>query len=150
MTTNQIFEQGYGKIRQYVVKEFGMDTLYTNNPNMTRAERKKAPVYIIPATEEMIKTARMNKVNSEKSQPRPISIASFAKKFIEVNGGKKVHESKSGSVYIILGDKSVRISNHYILDRDPMNPKVRQDVEIVSKVFTESDAVPTMEELLND
>jgi hypothetical protein len=35
-----------------------------------------------------------------------------------------------------MGGKTVRVSDHFILDRDALNPVVRHDFEIVQKSFT--------------
>jgi hypothetical protein len=139
MTTQEIFNNGYGKIRTYKVTEFGMTTEYIKNPNMSVSQIKKAPVYVIDATEEMRAEATANKIAYEIAN-KEITILEFAKKVAKANKAKITHKSKSGSVYLLVGDKTVRISDHFILDRDAMNPKSRYDLEIVKRSFSENDA----------
>jgi predicted metallo-beta-lactamase superfamily hydrolase len=136
MTTQEIFAQGYGKIKTAVITEYGCNWVYENNPNMSQSQRKKAPVFCVEASNEERKQAYANRTAYELAN-KEITILDFAKKVCQDNNGKIIHKSKSGSVYINLMDgKTVRVSDHFILDRDALNPVVRHDFEIVQKSFT--------------
>ncbi|WP_286914913.1 hypothetical protein [Flavobacterium sp. UBA4197] len=136
----QIFLKGFGKIKTFVVTDFGLSPEYIKNPKMTQAQLKKAPTYTVEATAEMREKAIENKAKYDANQPKEISILEFAKKVAKANKGKITHKSKSGSVYLLIAGKTVRISNHYILDRDAFNPKERHDYEIVKRGFDENDS----------
>ena len=72
------------------------------------------------------------------SEKKPIKY--IAKKIAKELNAKIFHESPSGSVYMRLENgKEVRISDHYVMDRDVMNPSVREDYNFVQKYFTDSD-----------
>lgn len=135
----KIFSKGFGKIKTFKIVSFGLTSEYIKNPNMSVSEIKKAPVYIIEATTTMKKKAEIKKKN-EQLKSKLITILEFAKKVAKDNKGKITHKSKSGSVYLLVGKKIIRISNHYILDRDSMNPKERYDFEIVQRYFTNDDS----------
>ena len=136
MTTQEIFAQGYGKIKTGVITEFGCNWVYENNPKMSQSQRKKAPVYCVETSNEDKKQAYANRTAYELAN-KEITILDFAKKVCKDNNGKITYKSKSGSVYINLMDgKTVRVSDHFILDRDALNPIVRHDFEIVQKSFT--------------
>lgn len=137
----KIFAKGFGKIKMFKVVSYVMTTEYIKNPKMSVLQLKKAPTFTIDATETMRKKSAENKKKYEASQAKEISILEYAKKVAKANKGKITHKSKSGSVYLLVNRKTVRISDHYILDRDVMNPKVRHDYEIVQKGFTENDGV---------
>lgn len=137
----KIFSQGFGKIKMFKVVNYGMTTEYIKNTKMSQSQLKKAPTFTIEATEAMKKKASENKKKYEQNQEKEITILEYAKKVVKANKGKITYKSKSGSVYLLVGRKTVRISDHYILDRDSMNPKERHDWEIVQKHFTENDAV---------
>ena len=134
-----IFSKGFGKIKNFKVVDFGMTTEYIKNPNMSVSQLKKAPTYTFEATAIMKKNAEINKKKYEQKNKK-ITILEFAKKVAKANKGKITHKSKSGSVYLLVGKKTIRISDHFILDRDFMNPKDRYDIEIVQKSFTENDS----------
>lgn len=136
----QIFAQGYGKIKMFKVASFGMTTEYIKNPNLSVSQLKKAPAFIVEATTEMKLQAKENR-DREELENKTISILDYAKKLAKANKAKITHKSKSGSVYLLVGEKTVRISGHYILDRDVMNPKSRHDLQIVQNYFTENDNV---------
>ena len=136
----KIFSKGFGKIKMFKVVDFGFTTEYIKNPNMSVSQLKKAPTFVIEATPAMRKKAEQNKANYD-SKNKTITILEFAQKVAKANKGKIIHKSKSGSVYLIVGGKTVRISDHNILDRDVMNPKERHDLEIIQKFFTDSDNV---------
>jgi len=138
---SKIFAKGYGKIKIFKVVEFGLTTEYIKNPNMSVSQLKKAPTFTIEATDAMRKKAADNQKKYQAKQPKEISILQYANKVAKANKGKITYRSKSGSVYLLIGRKTVRISDHYILDRDAMNPKERHDYEIVQKGFYENDAV---------
>jgi hypothetical protein len=138
---DKIFAKGFGKIKMFKVVDYGMTTEYIKNPKMSVSQLKKAPTFTIEATEAMRKKSAENKKKYEAKQEKEITILEYAKKVAKANKGKITHKSKSGSVYLLVGRKTVRISDHFILDRDAMNPKVRHDYEIVQKGFTENDAV---------
>lgn len=138
---DKIFAKGFGKIKMFKVVDYGMTTEYIKNPKMSVSQLKKAPTFTIEATEAMRKKSAENKKKYESKQEKEITILEYAKKVAKANKGKITHKSKSGSVYLLVGRKTVRISDHFILDRDPMNPKERHDYEIVQKGFTENDAV---------
>jgi hypothetical protein len=135
----KIFSKGFGKIKTFKIVSFGLTSEYIKNPNMSVSQIKKAPTYTIEATTTMKKKAEINK-NNEEQKRKPITTLEFAKKVAKDNKGKITHKSKSGSVYLLIGRKTVRISDHYILDRDSMNPKERYDIEIVRKYFTNDDS----------
>jgi hypothetical protein len=137
----KIFGKGFGKIKMYKVVDYGMTTEYIKNSKMSVSQQKKAPTHTIEATEAMRKKAADNKKKHEAKQAKEISILEYAKKVAKANKGKITHKSKSGSVYLLVGRKTVRISDHFILDRDAMNPKERHDYEIVQKGFTDDDGV---------
>jgi hypothetical protein len=137
----KIFNAGYGQIRMYVIASFGMTTEYIKNPKMSVSQQKKAPTHTIEATEDMRKKAIDNKKKYEAKQAKEISILEYATKVAKANKGKITHKSKSGSVYLLVRRKTVRISDHFILDRDAMNPKERHDYEIVQRSFTNNDGV---------
>lgn len=141
MTTQEIFAAGYGQIKSFEMCAFGLKAVYVKNPNMSQSQRKQAPTYVIEATpEDRQKSLEIAKAyNSE--QPKEISILDYAQKVAKANGGKINHKSKSGSVYVLVGQSTIRISNHFILDIDPMNQKVRHDFEIVQKYFDEKTEV---------
>lgn len=136
----KIFNDGYGQIRMYVVASFGMTTEYIKNPNMSQSQIKKAPTFIIKGTDAMIKQASKNKVDYE-NKNKTITILEYAKKVAKANKGKITYKSKSGSVYLLIGRKTVRISDHFILDRDVMNPKEKHNYEIVQRGFSDNDGV---------
>lgn len=139
MTTLEgIFAQGFGKVKIYKVVDFGFTTEYIKNQNMSQSQLKKAPTFVIEATAEMrLQAARNKEIYEAKS--KTITILEFAQKVAKANNGKITHKSKSGSVYLTISGKTVRISDHTILDRDSLNPVVRHDFEIVQKYFTEND-----------
>ena len=136
----KIFAKGYGKIKTFKLVDFGLTTEYIKNPNMSVSQQKKAPTYVGEVTEAMRKKAEQNKINYELKN-KTITILEFAQKVAKANKGKITHKSKSGSVYLLIGRKTVRISDHNILDRDVMNPKERHDLEIIQKFYTDSDNV---------
>tara|TARA_R110001606_G_scaffold372432_1_gene529505 strand:- start:529 stop:975 length:447 start_codon:yes stop_codon:yes gene_type:complete len=136
----KIFDKGFGKIKSFKVVPFGLTTEYIKNPKMSQSQRNKAPTYVIAATSAMRKKAEENKKTYELKN-KTISILDFAKKVAKANKGKITYKSKSGSIYLLVGRKTVRISDHFILDRDVMNPKVRHNFEIVQRYFTEKSNV---------
>lgn len=133
----EIFAQGYGQIKTYVVSNFGMTSEYIKNPEMSQSQRKKAPTYVFEATNEMRAKASENaKIEESKN----ITILEFAQKVAKENDCKITHKSKTGSVYLVSKNKkTIRISDHYILDMDALNPKNRYDIEIVQKGFSKFD-----------
>lgn len=142
------FKEGYGKIKYFEVSQSGGNWKYINNPKMSVSQRKNAPVFTVESSEEDRKLAQENRINYENNLPNEISILDYAKKVAKFNNGKITHKSNSGSVYIQIENlnknsnekyQTIRISDHYILDRDAMNPKTRNDYEIVQKSFSESD-----------
>lgn len=137
MDLQNIFAQGYGQIRFYEVSSFGLKPSYVKNPNMSQSARKKAPIYVIEPTEQQLAESKEVAKTYQAAQAKEISIYDYAKKVSKANNGKIVHKSKSGSVYVKVGVQTIRISNHFILDIDPMNQKVRHDFEIVQKSFDE-------------
>lgn len=138
---DKIFAKGFGKIKTFKVVEFGLTSEYIKNPNMSVSQIKKAPTHTIEATPEMRKKSEANKKKYEASQAKEITILEYAKRVAKANKGKITYKSKSGSVYLLIGNKTLRISDHNILDRDALNPKTRHDYEIIQKYFTENDAV---------
>jgi hypothetical protein len=139
---HQKFTEGFGKVKYFEITPRGGNWVYEDNPNLTKSEIKKSGRYIIDLPEEIRKKVIAIREEYEKTQPKPISIKEFAQKFKNANNAKITHSSKSGSVYLELPNKeTVRISDHYVLDRDAMNPKSRNDWEIVQKYFTETDPV---------
>ena len=137
---NKLFSEGYGKIKTFKLVEFGLTTEYIKNPNMSVSQLKKAPTYTIEASVSLREKAEKNRIKYEENN-KPITILDFAKKVAKENRGKIIHKSKSGSVYISIAGKKIRISNHFILDRDAMNPKSRYDLEIVQREFTNNDKI---------
>lgn len=131
------FSEGYGKIKHFELNSSGGKWSYINNPNLTRSQRDKMPVYTVELANDVKDKATEIKKNYEISQPKEISILQFAEKFAKDNNGKIYHNSKSGSVYVRVKDKEIRISDHNILDRDSMNPKNRYDLEIIQRYFDE-------------
>ena len=136
---NSKFSEGYGKIKYFEQTSYGGNWKYINNPNVTRSQRDGMPVFTINPSEETIKNSNKAKNNFESNQPKQIGILDFAKKIAKDNNGKIYHKSKSGSVYVKVGNKEIRISNHHILDRDSLDPKSRYDLEIVQRYFSEND-----------
>ena len=136
------FLEGYGKIKHFELTNFGGSWKYINNQNVTSSQRDKMPVYVIETSNDIKDKARQISKDYKSSQPKEISILDFAEKFTKDNNGKIYHKSKSGSVYVKIYQnghpKEIRISDHYILDRDSLNPKVRYDLEIVQKNFDET------------
>ena len=131
------FSEGYGKVKHFELNSSGGSWSYINNPNVTRSQRDKMPVYTVELANDVKDKATEIKKNYEISQPKEISILQFAEKFAKNNNGKIYHKSKSGSVYVRVKDKEIRISDHNILDRDSMNPKNRYDLEIIQRYFDE-------------
>ena len=131
------FNQGYGKVKYFELTSNGGKWSYINNPNVSRSQRDKMPTYTIENDKELMSESEKRKENYKLNQPKDISILDFAKKFSDKNNGKIFYKSDSGSVYVRIGEKEIRISDHYILDRDSMNPKSRYDLEIVQKGFDE-------------
>jgi hypothetical protein len=131
------FSEGYGKLKHFELNSSGGKWSYFNNPNVTRSQRDKMPVYTVKLTNDVKDKATEIKKNYEISQPKEISILQFAEKFAKNNNGEIYHKSKSGSVYVRVKDKEIRISDHNILDRDSMNPKNRYDLEIIQRYFDE-------------
>jgi hypothetical protein len=136
----KIFSDGFGKIKIFKVVKYGMTTEYIKNPKMSVSQLKKAPTFTIQATELMRKKSAENKKKYEANEPKEITILEYAKKVTKANKGKITYKSKSGSVYLLIGRETVRISDHYILERDAMNPKERFNYEIVQKSFSENDS----------
>lgn len=148
------FTQGYGKVKYLEISESGGNWKYIHNPNMTVSQRKNAPVFAVESSEQDRKIAQENRINSENNLPTEISILDYAKKVAKSNNGKITHKSNSGSVYIQIENpnknsdekyQTIRISDHYILDRDSMNPKSRHDYEIVRGGFSENDSTDLKE-----
>jgi hypothetical protein len=131
------FSEGYGKVKHFELNSSGGSWSYINNPNVTRSQRDKMPIYTVELANDLKDKATEIKKNYEISQPKEISILQFAKNFAKDNNGKIYHKSKSGSVYVRVKDKEIRISDHNILDRDSMNPKNRYDLEIIQTYFDE-------------
>lgn len=131
------FSEGYGKIKHFELNSSGGKWTYINNPKVTRSQRDKMPIYTVELANDLKDKATEIKKNYEISQPKEISILQFAKNFAKDNNGKIYHKSKSGSVYVRVKDKEIRISDHNILDRDSMNPKNRYDLEIIQTYFDE-------------
>lgn len=148
------FTQGYGKVKYLEISESGGNWKYIHNPNMTVSQRKNAPVFTVESSEEDRKLAQENRINYENNLPTEISILDYAKKVAKSNNAIITHKSNSGSVYLVIKNPStnsdehfqtIRISDHYILDRDSMNPKSRHDYEIVQKNFYENDSTDLKE-----
>jgi len=135
---DQKFKEGYGKVKYFELSEIlGGKWVYKKNPNMTISQIKKSPVFTIETTNEIKYKAKEIREAYNKNQPKEITILEFAKKLAKDNDGKIYHKSKSGSVYVKTKEGNVRISDHFILDIDTLNPKIRHDFEIVQKHFDE-------------
>lgn len=142
MTPEEItskFNEGYGKVV--------VDGVYHKNPSMSQSQAKKAGTYHAPSTltdqerqerhERMIKGLRDEMIADVEFNRSKLSLLEAGKIVAKLVGGKIVHQSKSGSVYINANGKSIRVSNHYIMDRDPMKSvNNRFDFEIVESYFT--------------
>lgn len=135
------FNEGFGKVKSFEINNFGGKWTYAKNPSMTRKQIESSPVYVIETSEQERNIAQEKRSNYEKSQPKEISISDFALKLAKENNLKITHISKSGSVYLEKPNKeTIRVSDHFILDRDSNNPKTRHDLEIVQKHFSENDS----------
>lgn len=138
---SQKFNEGFGKVKYFEINNFGGKWTYAKNPSMTRKQIESSPVYVIETSEQERNIAQEKRSNYEKSQPKEISISDFALKLAKENNLKITHISKSGSVYLEKPNKeTIRVSDHFILDRDSNNPKTRHDLEIVQKHFSENDS----------
>ena len=60
---NELFSQGFGKIKEMYVSNRGLEKRYFKNPNMSRKELDKSQTYIAEATEEMKKEAEIFRKN---------------------------------------------------------------------------------------
>ena len=86
----------------------------------------------------------------EKKKPiETISIKELATSVNKKINGVISYKSKSGSYYIDLpmDDIKIRISDHYILSRDSLNPKSSNDIDYVRKDFTKSDIQELIDEI---
>lgn len=146
---DKYWQEGFGRVIFPELMYNGEITnKYYNNPNFSGNQAKKMGVYTFPITDELRNQSEVLKkeyLEKEKNTDNPsLSINDIAKEVAKKINGKIYYKSPSGSRYIRNinedgNEKTIRISDHYIMDRDSLNPKYRYDLEFVQREFNKND-----------
>ena len=142
-----IFLKGYGKIKVYNASFFGLDWTYYNHPTMTQKEIKSSPTYVIEPDQELVDKAERMKKEYLVNKPKDISVKQFAIKIKKKYDCILDYSSPSGSIYLVLNEKRIRISDHFVINFHPeiMSDFDNYDFEIVQKSFNEKTSIDLKE-----
>ena len=151
--TETFTDTKFGKISYYELSNIlGVKKVYALSTNKefkdwSNRRKNKLPRLHLTPPQKLFKEGNKLKKDYRNSQPEEITPLDFAKKVAKYYNGKITYKSPSGSAYITLPNRErVRISDHWVIDRDPMSPKTREDYNIVYNYFDVEMAVDVLDD----